>query len=51
MLKQFTNVIAALTQAEQYRSQVMIGRTWLQQGLPITLGHKFARWARHFIVI
>jgi 3-carboxy-cis,cis-muconate cycloisomerase len=31
----------ALTQAEQYRSQVMIGRTWLQQGLPITLGHKF----------
>ncbi len=28
----------ALAQAEQYRSQVMIGRTWLQQGLPITLG-------------
>jgi 3-carboxy-cis,cis-muconate cycloisomerase len=21
----------------------MIGRTWLQQALPITLGHKFAR--------
>jgi len=38
----------ALTQAEQYRSQVMIGRTWLQQGLPITLGHKFARWASAF---
>ena len=38
-----------MTQAEQYRSQVMIGRTWLQQGLPITLGHKLARWA--FIVI
>ena len=26
----------------------MIGRTWLQQGLPITLGHKFARWASAF---
>lgn len=39
---------AALTQAEQYRSQVMIGRTWLQQGLPITLGHKCARWASAF---
>ena len=38
----------ALAQAEQYRSQVMIGRTWLQQGLPITLGHKFARWASAF---
>ena len=38
----------ALTQAEQYRAQVMIGRTWLQQGLPITLGHKFARWASVF---
>ena len=38
----------ALTQAEQYRAQVMIGRTWLQQGLPITLGHKFARWASAF---
>ncbi|KAA8734462.1 3-carboxy-cis,cis-muconate cycloisomerase [Acinetobacter qingfengensis] len=35
----------ALHQAEQYRDQVMIGRTWLQQALPITLGHKFARWA------
>ena len=38
----------ALAQAEQYRAQVMIGRTWLQQGLPITLGHKFARWASAF---
>ncbi|MBU3845729.1 MAG: 3-carboxy-cis,cis-muconate cycloisomerase [Candidatus Acinetobacter avistercoris] len=38
----------ALTQAEQYRSQVMIGRTWLQQGLPITFGHKLARWASVF---
>ncbi|MCU4582808.1 3-carboxy-cis,cis-muconate cycloisomerase [Acinetobacter gyllenbergii] len=35
----------SLTQAQQYRHQVMIGRTWLQQALPITLGHKFARWA------
>lgn len=34
-----------LKQAQQYRDQVMIGRTWLQQALPITLGHKFARWA------
>lgn len=34
--------------AEQYRDQVMIGRTWLQQGLPITLGHKAARWASSF---
>lgn len=29
---------------EQYRNQVMIGRTWLQQGLPLTFGHKTARW-------
>ncbi|MCH7393916.1 3-carboxy-cis,cis-muconate cycloisomerase [Acinetobacter dispersus] len=35
----------SLKQAQQYRYQVMIGRTWLQQALPITLGHKFARWA------
>ncbi|ENW79942.1 3-carboxy-cis,cis-muconate cycloisomerase [Acinetobacter sp. ANC 3929] len=35
----------SLKQAQQYRHQVMIGRTWLQQALPITLGHKFARWA------
>ncbi|ENX58626.1 MULTISPECIES: 3-carboxy-cis,cis-muconate cycloisomerase [Acinetobacter] len=34
-----------LKQAQQYCDQVMIGRTWLQQALPITLGHKFARWA------
>ncbi|MFI8024986.1 adenylosuccinate lyase family protein, partial [Acinetobacter baumannii] len=27
---------------------VMIGRTWLQQALPITLGHKLARWASAF---
>ncbi|MCY6410848.1 3-carboxy-cis,cis-muconate cycloisomerase [Acinetobacter sp. VNH17] len=35
----------SLKQAERYRDQVMIGRTWLQQALPITLGHKFARYA------
>ena len=39
---------ASLELADQYRSQVMIGRTWLQQGLPITFGHKAARWASSF---
>ncbi|MDC5485942.1 lyase family protein, partial [Acinetobacter baumannii] len=38
----------ALQQAQQYRYQVMIGRTWLQQALPITLGHKLVRWASAF---
>ncbi|MGT2413843.1 3-carboxy-cis,cis-muconate cycloisomerase [Acinetobacter baumannii] len=38
----------ALQQAKQYRHQVMIGRTWLQQALPITFGHKLARWASAF---
>ncbi|WP_130802480.1 3-carboxy-cis,cis-muconate cycloisomerase [Acinetobacter ihumii] len=38
----------ALTQAQTYRHQVMMGRTWLQQALPITLGHKLARWASAF---
>lgn len=38
----------ALAQAETYRYQVMIGRTWLQQALPITFGHKLARWASAF---
>ena len=33
----------ALAKAVQYRDQVMIGRSWLQQALPITLGYKFAR--------
>lgn len=28
----------------QYRDQVMIGRTWLQQGLPLTFGYKTGRW-------
>lgn len=36
---------STLQLAEQYRDQVMIGRTWLQQALPITLGFKAARWA------
>jgi 3-carboxy-cis,cis-muconate cycloisomerase len=38
----------ALEQAKQYRYQVMIGRTWLQQALPITFGYKLARWASAF---
>ncbi len=38
----------ALQQAKQYRHQVMIGRTWLQQALPITLGYKLTRWASAF---
>ncbi|GLU30330.1 3-carboxy-cis,cis-muconate cycloisomerase [Trinickia caryophylli] len=31
-------------QAERHRATPMIGRTWLQQALPITLGLKFAQW-------
>ena len=31
-------------QASAYRDTPMIGRTWLQQALPITLGLKFAQW-------
>lgn len=31
--------------AKTQRNQLMIGRTWLQQALPITFGHKAARWA------
>ena len=38
----------ALTQATAYRHQIMMGRTWLQQALPITFGHKLARWASAF---
>jgi len=34
--------LAAL--ACQYRSTPAVGRTWLQQALPITLGLKFAQW-------
>ena len=42
---QLIQAMAATQQlTEQYRDQVMIGRTWLQQGLPLTFGHKTARW-------
>ncbi|RFU48906.1 3-carboxy-cis,cis-muconate cycloisomerase [Paraburkholderia sp. DHOC27] len=34
--------LAAL--ARSHRATPMIGRTWLQQALPITLGLKFAQW-------
>lgn len=39
---------ASLELAKKYRAEVMIGRTWLQQALPITFGHKAARWASSF---
>ena len=39
---------ASLELAEKYCAEVMIGRTWLQQALPITFGHKAARWASSF---
>ncbi len=35
---------ALARQAATYRDTPMIGRTWLQQALPITLGLKFAQW-------
>ncbi|SAK79746.1 3-carboxy-cis,cis-muconate cycloisomerase [Caballeronia calidae] len=35
---------ALVTQAQAHRATPMIGRTWLQQALPITLGLKFAQW-------
>jgi 3-carboxy-cis,cis-muconate cycloisomerase len=35
---------ALADQAQRYRTTPMIGRTWLQQALPITLGLKFAQW-------
>lgn len=42
---QLKQAIDATTQLTlQYRDQVMIGRTWLQQGLPLTFGYKTARW-------
>ncbi|ALH95337.1 3-carboxy-cis,cis-muconate cycloisomerase [Acinetobacter equi] len=40
----FQAIHATKLLTEQYRHQVMIGRTWLQQGLPLTFGHKTARW-------
>lgn len=36
---------STLVLAQRHRDQVMIGRTWLQQALPITFGFKAARWA------
>src|SRR5579864_167737 len=41
-LKATCAAIAAL--AATHRATPMIGRTWLQQALPITLGLKFAQW-------
>src|SRR5258708_30467264 len=35
---------AIATLARTHRTTPMIGRTWLQQALPITLGLKFAQW-------
>jgi 3-carboxy-cis,cis-muconate cycloisomerase len=35
---------ALAEQAQGHRVTPMIGRTWLQQALPITLGLKFAQW-------
>ncbi|CAB3664783.1 3-carboxy-cis,cis-muconate cycloisomerase [Trinickia soli] len=39
---------ALATQAAKHRDTPMIGRTWLQQALPITLGLKFAQWLDAF---
>ncbi|TKC79215.1 3-carboxy-cis,cis-muconate cycloisomerase [Trinickia terrae] len=36
------DALAAL--ARQHRATPLIGRTWLQQALPMTLGLKFAQW-------
>ncbi|SAK66763.1 3-carboxy-cis,cis-muconate cycloisomerase [Caballeronia hypogeia] len=35
---------ALVDQAQAHKTTPMIGRTWLQQALPITLGLKFAQW-------
>jgi 3-carboxy-cis,cis-muconate cycloisomerase len=35
---------ALALQARMHRATPMVGRTWLQQALPITLGLKFAQW-------
>ncbi len=37
--------LAAIQLTQDYRHQLMIGRTWLQHALPITFGFKTARWA------
>ncbi|SDG07268.1 3-carboxy-cis,cis-muconate cycloisomerase [Paraburkholderia phenazinium] len=39
-----TTCAALATLARKHRATPMIGRTWLQQALPITLGLKFAQW-------
>ena len=39
-----TTCAALATLARTHRATPMIGRTWLQQALPITLGLKFAQW-------
>ncbi|HEY1995747.1 3-carboxy-cis,cis-muconate cycloisomerase [Paraburkholderia sp.] len=41
-LQSTCTALAAL--ARSHRATPMIGRTWLQQALPITLGLKFAQW-------
>lgn len=41
-LRDTCNVLAF--QADRHRETPAIGRTWLQQALPITLGLKFAQW-------
>lgn len=41
-LTSLNDVLAGL--AQRYRTTPMVGRTWLQQALPITLGMKFAQW-------
>jgi 3-carboxy-cis,cis-muconate cycloisomerase len=43
--RQLASTCAVLaTLAATHRATPMIGRTWLQQALPITLGLKFAQW-------
>ncbi|QCP51929.1 3-carboxy-cis,cis-muconate cycloisomerase [Trinickia violacea] len=41
-LRTTCDALAAL--AKQHRATPLIGRTWLQQALPMTLGLKFAQW-------
>jgi 3-carboxy-cis,cis-muconate cycloisomerase len=37
-----TTLLSCMQAARQYRTVIMPGRTWLQQGPPVTLGLKFA---------
>jgi 3-carboxy-cis,cis-muconate cycloisomerase len=41
-LRRFADVLARL--AQQHRRTVLLGRTWLQAGPPVTLGLKVAGW-------